>query len=116
MKMRELTPAEIERNKKKWYEEKVRRWNKSFCSTCPLTTEKAKQSYIQLGAFSCDDPMGEIFVISRTYVAETIEECNIADNIYKLYNVSKPRVDKLLELIKENPELLCFTEKKIIGE
>ena len=110
--MIELTPEQREKNKKAWYEEKVKMWNKSFCATCPLLTERAKQGYLQLGAFSCDDPMGEIFVISRTYPAETIEECDIANNIYKLYNVSKPKVDKLLELIKENSKLLQFTEKK----
>lgn len=112
--MRELTPEEREANKRRWYEESVRRWNKSFCSTCPLTTERAKQGYLQLGAFRCDDPMGEIHMLSRTYPAETIEDCSIVNNIYDLYNVQMPRVDKVKVVIEQNPKLLDMSNQ--IGE
>jgi len=112
--MRELTPAERERNKKRWYEEKVKRWNKSFCSICPLATERAKQDYLQLGAFRCDDPMGERHVLSRTYPSDTIEDCTIVANIQDLYNVQMPRVDKVKAVMEQNPKLLDMSNP--IGE
>ena len=112
--MRRLTLEERERNKRKWYEERVKRWNKSFCSICPLTTERAKQNYLQLGAFRCDDPMGEIHMLSRTYPSDTIEDCSIVNNIHDLYHVQMPRVDKVKAVIEQNPKLLNMSNP--IGE
>jgi len=71
-----------------------------------LATERAKQGYLQLGAFHCDDPMGEIHMISRTYPADTIEDCCIVKNIQDLYNVQMLRVDKVKAVIEQNPKLL----------
>jgi len=112
--MKRLTPEEMEENRKRWYEAKVERWSKSFCGICPLATERAKQDYLQLGAFRCDDPMGEIHILSRTYPADTIEDCAIVDNIHDLYNVQMPRVDKVKVVMEQNPKLLDMSNP--IGE
>lgn len=104
--MRELTPEERERNKQAYQKRKEEAWKKSFCAICPLLTERAKSEYLQLGAFRCDDPMGEVHMLSRTYPADTIEDCTIVNNIYELYNTTKPKVEKLMQLIEENPSLL----------
>jgi len=108
--MKELTSEERERNIQAYQKRKVDSWNKSFCATCPLLAERAERAYLQLGAFSCDDPMDEIHMISRTHPADNIEECDVVNNIYELYSVSKPRVEKLLQLIEENSNLLKLTK------
>ena len=100
-----LTPEQIEENKRKWDDAKVKKWDESYCNECPLATEKTKQRYLQLGAFACDDPMGKIFVISQTYPVKTIERCNIAMNIHNLYNIQRLEVDKLKEILKKYPKL-----------
>jgi len=110
--MKRLTPEEMEADRKKWYEKKVKNWDESFCSTCPLTTEGAKQNYLQLGAFRCDDPMGEIHMLSRNYPAKTIQDCNIVNNIHDLYHVQRLRVDRVKALVEQNPKFIDMEENK----
>ena len=111
-----ITPEEAEANKKRWHEEKVKMWNESFCDICPLSTENAKRSYLQLGTFRCDDPMDKICVISRSCPAKTIDNCDIVKNIYDIYNVERPQVEKLLKIIDENPDILRIIEEVIKNE
>ena len=92
-----LTPEQKVEIKKKRYLERVKKWNKSYCNTCSLSTKKAMLSYTHHGTFRCDDPLGKVHVISNSILRTKVSECSIANELYK--------IKELLEHIKKNPEI-----------